>query len=787
MKLQYLTVIFIIIFLPIILVTTFYVQQQMKTINIQLEYDAALLDATHDAMVAFEINTANEDLSSVSDSLRSIIEASNNIFLNTLAINFGISNANKSFVQPYIPAILYSLYDGYYIYSPTYSPIVCTDKYGQTISTDSIGVKYKGTKTYSGKTFGIYEFDQSSITYGTGTVTPTSGPKVTYSSLPNDIKSEYGQILYENEDGTYSTVIHTVPGASITYNTKYKISYILKSYVPYAATYSHNDSDDTKDVDITINYTLDNYMSIMGDIGGIYYSKSGYLINRNLINTITINGNTINWYTYSDEELEKKCQDPKNNEVIVTFRPDKNGNTIILSNRDNNTISGGETIYWQDAKDATAYYCKAWAFSEWIYTTDALMNLTEANVVSSVYDIVNNNLNTTYASVDKDNLSEKLLYDFETSTNTIFYNIDPTDADYDSVKADPENKQSTFVEHKRHVIRNSITYNLSLAMTAYNEKYYGMTFEMPILQEEEWDKILSNVSILTFMQGLNCGHKIYNNYALVSSNNNEISVTPEEIYYTYYTESLEDGIDLNGDGVIDGVVETVHRLNCPKLNDNPYYTSIKSKEIKYDKNYNSVTSIYDYDHKVYTCYDCIVNSNYTGINKNKNTSEGILDSIYPNSVSGTFPYTNKLKAYYIAVGKERYNLYKPTAAAESNAIEIINIDPPVSGYNVNGSVTLDIPDSTYAINRIAKIDLTFEDTCVDAGTLNLYTTSLKISLNGSSSMSYNQVIIPVTSTTTRTIELSGSFASTSKLERIKFELGSSAVNFNVRSIKIYYK
>ena len=152
MKLQYLTVMFIIIFLPILLVSTFYVHQQMETITVQLDYDTALLDATRDAMMAFEINTANENLSTVSDSLRSIIEASNNIFLNTLAINMGMSNANKSFVKPYIPAILYSLYDGYYIYSPTYTPTVCTDKYGQTIGTDSLGVKYLNAQTIDGKT-----------------------------------------------------------------------------------------------------------------------------------------------------------------------------------------------------------------------------------------------------------------------------------------------------------------------------------------------------------------------------------------------------------------------------------------------------------------------------------------------------------------------------------------------------------------------------------------------------------------------------------------------------------
>lgn len=777
MKLQYLAVIFIIIFFPILLVTTYYVQQQMETINNQLEYDAALLDATHDAMIAFEINTANEDLSTVSDSLRSIIEASNNIFLNTLAVNFGVSNASKSVVQPYIPAVLYTLYDGYYIYSPTNTPIVCTDKYGHTISTDSYGISFSGTRTVDGKQIGIYEFDQSSIEYGEA-LDPISGNEVDYEDdlEDNGISYEYGQMLYENTDGTYSTVINE--------NTKYKTSYILKSYVPYAAQYTDNST-----YDIIINYTLDNYMTILGDIGGTYYSKSGYLIDQNLIEKIEVTTNgeatqTIEWYTYSDEELNNMANDPEKYEVKIIFNADVEGNKVEISNRAN--IIDGQ--YWDDAKSAVAYYSRAWAFSQWLYSTDILNTLEEKDIEDRISQLVNNAIRVNYKNVNE--VSENLLYDFENSDNVIFGG------------SDPEDFQSNFAEHKRNVIKNSITYNLSLAMNVYNEKYSGMAFEMPVLNDEEWDKLLSNVSILTFMQGLKCGYKTYNNYALVCSTNNEITVTPEEIYYTNFTVSLVDGDqDYNGDGTIDGVVETVHRINCPKLVDSDYYTSLKSKEIKYDKNYNSLGR-YDYDHKVYTCYDCLVNANYKGISGQKNGTEGIIDSIYTADATVN-PYFNKLRAYYIAIGKERQNLYKPTSVSENNSIEIINFkDESTGNYNVDASISNpvilqfnskaddnSIKISTYPINRIAKIDVTFEDTCKDTGNPNLYTTLLIISLNGNNSMEYNQVVIPVNSTTTKTIELGGSFesADTEFLTSLGFEFGNSAVNLNVKSVKIYYK
>ena len=96
-----------------------------------------------------------------------------------------------------------------------------------------------------------------------------------------------------------------------------------------------------------------------------------------------------------------------------------------------------------------------------------------------------------------------------------------------------EEPNSNFNQHRRDIIKYSIENNLSTAISNYNN-YTGSTnnFQMPKLKETEWDKILSNVSVVAYMQGLRCGLKIYNNYAIVSSTNNEISVTPSEIYYT---------------------------------------------------------------------------------------------------------------------------------------------------------------------------------------------------------------------------------------------------------------
>ena len=67
MKLQGMSIVFALVIVPLILVLSYYIGLQVDTIELQTEYDSKLLDSTYDAMAAFELNTANEDLSTVSD------------------------------------------------------------------------------------------------------------------------------------------------------------------------------------------------------------------------------------------------------------------------------------------------------------------------------------------------------------------------------------------------------------------------------------------------------------------------------------------------------------------------------------------------------------------------------------------------------------------------------------------------------------------------------------------------------------------------------------------------
>ena len=118
MKIQSLAVIFIIIILPISMVLAVYVQSQVDTLELQIKYDTKLTNATYDALKAFQLNTVNSSTSDLANSKMRDIEAAVNTFYNSISTNFNVSGYNKEILQDYVPALVFTMYDGYYIYSP---------------------------------------------------------------------------------------------------------------------------------------------------------------------------------------------------------------------------------------------------------------------------------------------------------------------------------------------------------------------------------------------------------------------------------------------------------------------------------------------------------------------------------------------------------------------------------------------------------------------------------------------------------------------------------------------
>ena len=479
MKLQNMTVIFSIIVIPITLILSAYIGIQIDTAMLWQQYDTKLIDATHDAVAAFELNTINNKYSTNADSIRRDIKAAINAFSTSLATGFGMSGSNASTIMPYIPALVFTLYDGYYIYSP---------------------------HQYN------YEYDEQQKTG------------------------------YEH---------------------------ILEPYIHYTGRYKNGNND------ITVNYSLDNYVTIYGYIGSEYISYSGYLIDTNKLDL-------------NDGEYKLSGADNLNinQKEIIRYNEIDSNNKIVEKEIETDSMK--------------KYYQEAYEFTKWVIDNEQLKTtVTPENAIKS----------------------DGTKFDEFAGNKAYILNISPTN--------DPEDRASDFVQHKREIMKISIQDNLNKSIKVYNEHSPSMgthaNFKMPVLTEDDWEKILTNVNLISFMEGVPVGTKIYNNYTIVTSTQNKQYINPNSIYFVDNTN-------------------TYHRINCPVLEENikngSAITGYKSLDFRRHQNPNNKEKYY-YKHSELACYTCIVNS--------LNEDTEIQD--VPSEL---------LKSYYSALARERYDLNKVT-------------------------------------------------------------------------------------------------------------------------------
>ena len=784
MRLQSFGVIFVLIIVPLILVLSYYLNLQIKTITKQNEYDGDLLAATYDALSSFEINTANEDLSTVSDSLRTIIEASCNVFFNTLSTNLGLSNASKGYVEPYVPALLYTLYDGYYIYAPTKVPTVVTNDEGVVVKVGDPGVERIGEHTYR------YNKDSDNV--------------VTYVSFSSEdeAKTDYMQPLYKMDNGLCTTLANLDnSGSSGSTTALPKTKNILKTYMPYSAKYKFGNSL------ITVVYTLDNFITIEGDVNGIYYTKSGYLIPTDGISvntwpyTVDLNSDTVtpgalqtdlllkysqadakkyisegnkvelhlkyssdedciitvgndpiilstkkgdmieksvrtylykdvtdptkeddeeykadpnNFNYYNYDELEIKLVNVKNSyNKAINYRIMNDSGKIEIDSSNKLEIAGIEVTSRNeldelitklhqkintiqnilDTASAVQYYIDSCIFSTWVQDTfNSGSNVIQAKDIVEISGMIN------FTSQKQ---TDDIIIDFrEINDETHIFDLNLADTN----SIDAKNfgryeitKDSPFYSHKLNVIKNSIQYNLNMAMTTYNNiTANSYEYEMPILNGSEWEKILTNVSLVSFMQGYSCGLKPYNNYKIVTSTNNELTVKPDDIYYVLENDGTNSYRFDNGESIY-------HKIDCPKLleeldnsglGENATFMSFSSKEVKYDKIYDKTTKSYQYDHKNIACYYCINDKNYE---ENKT-------DVFENDDNKSLQ-----RAVYIGIAKERNNLYKMNGFENSQGYQIIFFRPNLTTSSVNEL-------SKLGLDKISSLQITINPLTFEKGT-----------------------------------------------------------------------
>ena len=165
---------------------------------------------------------------------------------------------------------------------------------------------------------------------------------------------------------------------------------------------------------------------------------------------------------------------------------------------------------------------------------------------------------------------------------------------------------------------------------------------MPKLKDDEWDRIVNNVTLISFLEGLNIGGKIYNGYSIVTNNKTEEFVDEDSIYIIangeYHRITDEDLTSLS-ESQMSG-----------QLNTNFERKTIEGKDLS-----GEPETFYYYPKQETGCYSSIV------------TQMGTVDldnSTYNNSI---YKYLNSImnagkrdlaKVYYTALGRERYSMYR---------------------------------------------------------------------------------------------------------------------------------
>lgn len=588
MKIQGLAVIAIIIILPMAIILNSYSDSQMKTLQLQVAYDAKLQNSTYDAIKAFQLNMSNSGTSNFAESKMRDIKASINTFYNSLSSNFNMSGLGESVLQNYVPAIVYTLYDGYYIYSA----------YDNKLDSDD-------------------------------------ADKINASSKYTDGKRIYG----------------------------------LKPYIYYSCRYKPNNDTTSNSYfksndDFVITYSLDSYITVQGTVQGNVVKKSGYLL--------TGVDKDSGYITYDDVRILEENNSPglkqqiyrpggtpsSSGDKLITFGSDwnspgslkwyqykkingvkfyKEGNSVFNSINDKILKQEVEASTITENTDGKKYYEEALDFSNWVRT--------------NLYGL------TTYDAVDQNGNSyqNKTLYPEDKNPpfqikKSIFKELD----NKNNGKKWLEDPDSLFNSHKTEVIKNSIETNLIAAISNYNNvSTSDVNFAMPKLQDYEWEELTKNISMITFLQGLSIGGKVYNGYSIVRNDLTEDYVSENSIYIAYYNTNMyyrvtdkkliDDGVwNTNAIGLLNIDFERKTSLATAKKND------LSGEEL--------TKNIYYYPRKETGAYSSIISLNDT---ENKTIFQYLKDGRNGDYGSDKIEAYYKLsQVYYTALGRERYEMYR---------------------------------------------------------------------------------------------------------------------------------
>ena len=612
MRLQNMAVIFVIIMIPIIIIFSVYTRYQINILRLQIKYDKVLNESVYDTVKAYQLNTLKNTYATVSDSMRRDINAAANAYITSLATGLGAGGYSDEALKPYIPALVFTLYDGYYIYTPTYNEE--EDTYEHMLKP----YIYYTARYEKGNTNVVinYTLDNYIMIYGI-----VNGEYVTRSGYLITEKEETGiEYLEETiylesvENGAIISRIETYNYIYEKYNETGNMTRLKENKLYYDSEVQRffyiRPNEVTENLPENINeeleqlgiaWTIQYEEGEDGKPGQYYYYRTGGAstvrvdideeLNSRLL-ALNINTNI----SYRDESFYFR----KNLDNCRVYLTDEQNTRLLNENVRNN-------VAYDDS--AIRYYNENMEFTEWV--TESLgQTITSSDLQEAV---------TASGSGELKN---------QVMPNEYIFNINPNN--------DPERDDSIFTQHKRQIIRYSIQNNLQSAIATYNENSRKMgsnyNFKMPILTEEDWDKLLSEISVIGFLQGLPLGLKYYNNYSIVTNTKNRENITEESMYF------------IGTDG-------SYHKIDCPYLQGGSgEIRGYKNIEFEQQAGKKDGNTLEYYKHQELACYYCIVNSLYN------NSRLDIFNTSHEQYNSDN--WRARRTAYYKAISREKQNKYK---------------------------------------------------------------------------------------------------------------------------------
>ena len=487
MKLQYLAVIFVIIIMPMIIVFSEYMNTQIGIIKTEQIYDAKLFDSTHDAINAFKINTINSTYYAPQSRVRNI-EASVKTFYNSLLTSFQDEGNLAISMKSYVPAVVFTMYDGYYIYSPFTNILTGVDDKDE--DNDGIG-------------------DKVDDEYKNGKIIDGLKPFVSYSCRYEYNNKKY-IITYSMDNYIFVDVFDKV---SNKHQSKggYLINGIQKvgdSYKYDGITFNKNDTESLKEKIIGAN-SKDIYYYTLFDGTKYYY-----------YNSLKDNG-------------EKPAGQPNDDDYIFYIDEQRERHKQVVSKKNNETefMEYYNRIF--NNNYAYLYYKESYEFTKWLLEGGIEVDIDGDGTKDAGQNLQNLTINNI---VQSENYSG---YDFA-DVGSIF----------DSTTSKIQYSNSNFNRHRSDVIRAIITTNLSKAITGYKlySKTTGVSFLMPKISDTDWELLENNICIVAFMQGINVkgSDKRYNSYCVIPNNFNKEFVDENDIYIlttdTTYTRTNDNTI-----------------------------------------------------------------------------------------------------------------------------------------------------------------------------------------------------------------------------------------------------